>query len=172
MSEVALTRAAPRGMIALKADLADKAVEKAVKKATGLDMPAALSGRFEGQRALVWMAPDEAMLLCAPDKVAELVAALGKGLAGQHALVLDMSDARALFRLEGAGLRSVLARLSPADTSPAAFTPGTVRRSRLAQVPAAFWMPEEGVAEAMCFRSVAEYVAGLLEEAVAGVRVA
>lgn len=166
MSEVALSRAPARGMITLKADLGAPAVAQAVEAATGLGVPAALSGQFDGPRAVLWMAPDEAMLLCAPDETAALAAALRTALAGQHALVLDMSDARALFRLEGPGLRNALARLTPADTSAPAFGPGTVRRSRLAQVPAAFWMPEESVAEAMCFRSVAGYVEGLLAEAV------
>ena len=78
-----------------------------------------------------------------------------------------MSDARAVFTLEGEGaaIRNVLAKLTPADLRPASLPVGEVRRTRFAQVPAAFWLAEEGRAELVCFRSVAIYVFGLLKNA-------
>jgi sarcosine oxidase subunit gamma len=36
------------------------------------------------------------------------------------------------------------------------------RRSRLAQVPAAFWMPDAETFQIVCFRSVARYMFDLL----------
>ena len=66
---------------------------------------------------------------------------------------------------EGAAIREVLAKLTPADLRPGAIGIGEVRRTRLAQVPAAFWLDGEGKATVVCFRSVAEYVFGLLRNA-------
>ncbi len=50
-------------------------------------------------------------------------------------------------------------KLSPTDL--AALEPGELRRTRLAQVAAAFWA-EEGGFRLVAFRSVAAYVMGLL----------
>ena len=58
--------------------------------------------------------------------------------------------------------REVMAKLAPVDLAPASFTPGMFRRTRIAQVPAAFWMPQEGVFRVVCFRSVAQYVFDVL----------
>ncbi|MDP5334258.1 MAG: sarcosine oxidase subunit gamma, partial [Paracoccaceae bacterium] len=54
------------------------------------------------------------------------------------------------------------AKLAPVDLHPAHVGPGDVRRTRLAQVAGAFWMPEAGQINVVCFRSVAQYVFDLL----------
>jgi len=48
-----------------------------------------------------------------------------------------------------------------------AFGAGDFRRTRMAQIAAAFWMPAEGEARIVCFRSVAEYAFNLLKDAAA-----
>jgi sarcosine oxidase, subunit gamma len=47
--------------------------------------------------------------------------------------------------------------------SPQALPIGQIRRTRLAQVAAAFWIRDNETAEIVCFRSVAEYVFGILQ---------
>jgi sarcosine oxidase subunit gamma len=59
-------------------------------------------------------------------------------------------------------LREVIAKLAPVDMSADAFTPGMVRRTRLAQVAAAFWMDDARTVRVVCFRSVAAYMFGIL----------
>ena len=108
------------------------------------------------------MSPDELLLLCPYSEARDAAARLQKGLAGEHALVANVSDARAMLRVRGLDAREVIAKLTPADVSPAAFGPGRIRRSRLAQVPAAFWMADEECFEIICFRSVARYVFDIL----------
>ena len=58
-----------------------------------------------------------------------------------------------------------MAKLAPVDVSPNAFLAGTFRRTRMAQVPAAFWMQDEGTFEVICFRSNAQYMFDLLKVA-------
>ncbi|MEM7441658.1 MAG: sarcosine oxidase subunit gamma family protein, partial [Pseudomonadota bacterium] len=84
---------------------------------------------------------------------------------GQHALAVNVSDARAIFQVSGPIAREVLAKLAPVDFSREAFRPGQFRRSRLAQVPAAIWADDEDIFRIICFRSVAEYVFNLLKVA-------
>jgi len=96
------------------------------------------------------------MVLCPYDAVADTLAAMHKTLGTTYALAVDVSDARACLRLSGAHAREVLAKVAPVDLRPAAFTAGRFRRTRTAQIPAAFWMPEEGVFKIKCFRSNAQ----------------
>jgi sarcosine oxidase subunit gamma len=69
------------------------------------------------------------------------------------------------MHVSGAGAREVLAKLCPVDLSPDAFTPGMFRRTRMAQVPAAFWLDAEDTFHLICFRSVADYAFNLLKTA-------
>jgi sarcosine oxidase subunit gamma len=111
------------------------------------------------------MSPDEVLILCPYDAVDETLAKMHIGLAKAHALAVDVSDARAVFRVSGENAREVMAKLAPVDFSPEAFGPGTFRRSRMAQVAAAFWMSDEKTFQIVCFRSQAQYVFDLLRGA-------
>jgi sarcosine oxidase subunit gamma len=153
------------GMVTLRGDLGSAALKKAVKAAVGTEVPEPRQIVGTSDHGAAWMSPDELMLFCAHDKAAETVAAIGKALAGEHHLVADVSDARAVFDLEGLALREVLAKLTPADVAPGRLEPGEVRRSRLAQVPAAFWLTGPDSARVVCFRSVAQYAFDLLTTA-------
>ena len=113
------------------------------------------------------MSPDELLILLPYDDVTSALTAMSVALKGEHALVVDVSDARASFRIEGEGalIRETLAKLTPADMRAAALPVGILRRTRLAQVPAAFWLQSEGAAHLICFRSVASYIFGILKHA-------
>lgn len=153
------------GMISVRCDLADAALRKAACALTGTDFPDPLRLEEADGRALGWMSPDELLVLLPHAEVAGAAGTLAEALATSHALVLDVSDARQLFTVRGQGARDVLAKLAPVDLSPAAFPVGTFRRTRLAQVPAAFWARADGGFALFCFRSHAAYVRGILQAA-------
>ena len=58
-----------------------------------------------------------------------------------------------------------MAKLAPVDLSPDAFKLGMFRRTRMAQVAAAFWMVDDTTFQIVCFRSNAQYVLDLLKVA-------
>lgn len=149
----------PIGMITLRAKPEVKALAAAVKAVTGTGLPATRRIEVNGDRATGWMSPDEYLLILPYAEVAAGLASLANDLAGEHHLAVDVSDARAVFRVEGAKAEQVLAKLSPVDF--AALEPGELRRTRAAQVAAAFWKDGEGYT-LVSFRSVAGYVMGLL----------
>lgn len=154
-----------QGMMTLRADLSDAKSKKAVKDATGQAMPKQGHVAVDGMSGAAWMSPDEALVMTPH---ADLVAAQEKALQAlgtSHALLVDVSDARAVFQLEGDAVREVLAKLSPADLHPSALSVGQVRRTRLAQVAGAFWLTDETNATVVCFRSVGDYVFALLKDA-------
>lgn len=150
----------PQGMITVRGDLASAAMAQALGAVPGVNKVVSAQGT-----EVLWMSPDEAMVLCPYAEVGAQVARIEAALGGTHHLVADVSDARAGFTLTGEGVRDVLAKLTPADVAPAVFTPGDLRRTRLAQVAAAFWMDETRAVRIICFRSVAQYVFDILKGA-------
>lgn len=155
------------GMIALRGDLGLAAVKKAASAASGTPMPGKLEAVMSDTGGLCWMSPDELLVLCPYDEVQARLGALTSALAKTHALAVNVSDARALFRVSGPGAREVMAKLCPVDLSPEAFRPGMFRRTRMAQIPAAFWLEDEESFRIVCFRSVARYAFDLLKTAAA-----
>lgn len=169
---VRVAETGPHGMLTLRGLLSDPAIGDAIRAATGLAVPAPRGVVAGDGTTLLWMGPDEAMILTPRADLARVQGALTDALGKAHALVADVSDARATFRLTGedAHLREVLARLAPVDMD--RFPVGEVRRTRLTQIAAALWMPEPGVLNLICFRSVAQYAFDLLAQAAASPRIA
>ncbi len=148
----------PLGMVTLRAkDVAGLA--DAVKAVTGTALPATRRIEVAGDCACAWMSPDEYLLVVPYAQAGAAIATLNAALKGQHFLAADVSDARAVFRVEGDKAAQALAKLSPVDF--AALQPGELRRTRAAQVAAAFWQQGNGYT-VVCFRSVGKYVFDLL----------
>ena len=153
----------PQGMITLRGDLTDKALIKAAAAAAGgVKVPDIRMINTDGENGIAWMSPDELMILCPYGDVHARLAELQSKLAKQHALAVNVSDARAMFHLSGMHVRDVIAKLAPVNMSPSTFEPGMFRRTRFAQVPAAFWMPDQESVQVICFRSVGQYMFDLL----------
>lgn len=149
----------PLGMITLRAKAGTKGLDKAIKDATGCALPAQRQIVTAGDKAAGWMSPDEFLLVLPYADVPAAMEAIAKALKGEHHLAANVSDARAVFRVEGAKADQVLRKLSPVDFD--SLSIGELRRTRTAQVAAAFWKDETGFT-VVCFRSVAAYVMGLL----------
>ncbi|MFV0515647.1 MAG: sarcosine oxidase subunit gamma [Jhaorihella sp.] len=154
-----------QGMVTLRGDLSARAVHKAATGATGARMPDANRISMAGDSGLCWMSPDELLVLCPYAGAENTAGSMRKALGKTHALAVNVSDARAMFRVSGGAAREVLAKLCPVDLSPAAFGPGQFRRTRMAQIAAAIWMEDDGSFRIVCFRSVAEYAFNLLKAA-------
>ncbi|WP_296479027.1 sarcosine oxidase subunit gamma [Roseinatronobacter sp.] len=157
---VTIREAGLQGMITLRGDLGAKAVMQAVKDAAGCAMPAARRVTTSGTSSVAWMSPDEVMILCPHDKAEGTARALATALEGSFATVAVVSDARAVFSVQGAAWRDALAKICPVDFS--TLAQGDIRRTRAAQVAAAIWVSGKDEATLVCFRSVAGYVFDLL----------
>lgn len=149
----------PLGMISLRATADLPGLADAVRAATGCDLPGVRRIVTNGASAAGWMSPDEYLLILPYDRTGAAMAAIGDALKGQHHLAVVVSDARAVFRVDGEKAAQVIAKLCPVDLE--TLAPGELRRSRTAQVAAAFWRDEAGFT-LVCFRSVAGYVFDLL----------
>lgn len=160
---VTVAEAGLQGMITLRGDLRSAAVAKAVKDATGSDLPAMRRIVQAGENAAAWMSPDELLILCPHDKAPAMEIALRAALTGEFATVANVSDARAVFSLTGAAWRDALAKLCPVDFS--TLSAGDIRRTRAAQVAAAILVTGPDEVRLICFRSVAQYMFDILSSA-------
>ncbi|MGG7643987.1 sarcosine oxidase subunit gamma [Rhodovulum sp. YNF3179] len=155
---VTVTERGLAGMVTVRGDLSSAALAAAIQDVIGTDVPGRRRIEVAGDHAAAWMSPDELLLMMPYAAAPQAAAKIAEALAGEAALVVNVSDARALFRIEGPGVRDVLAKGAPVDLSPGAFGAGEIRRTRIGQVAAAFWLTGADSFDIVCFRSVAEYV--------------
>lgn len=150
------------GMISLRGDLSSKALRAVCTKLTGAAFPEKTKVCIHEANAICWMSPDEVLILVPYESAARGCAAIAEALKGKHHLATNVSDARAMMSVSGPYARDVMAKLAPVDLHPDSFGIGEMRRSRLGQVAAAFWMTDDTTFQVICFRSVARYAFDLL----------
>ena len=162
---VTIAEIGPFGMITLRGDLDASHIRKVATAVTGVDYPANLMCNSDGESGIAWMSPDELLVMFPYNNVAQSLDKISKSIEKHHALAVNVSDARAVFQIKGPRAREVMAKLAPVDLAPGHFIPGMFRRTRMAQVPAAFWMRDDETFQIICFRSVAQYMFDLLKVA-------
>jgi len=119
----------------------------------------------EGIRVL-WLGPDEWLIVTDEEKVAGLVRGLIEQLAGQSFALADVSEARAVIGLAGAAARDVLSQGTAIDLHPRAFAPGHAAQTLLARVPVILHQRDaEPRYDIYVQRSLAEYLWSWLEDA-------
>jgi sarcosine oxidase subunit gamma len=142
----------------LRGIASDKKFMAAAKKVLGLDLPKTPRSSVSwGDVKALWLSIDQWLILCPRAKAAELAAALTAELGVIHSLAVDVSDMRAVLRLEGEGVREVLLKGSSLDLLSGDYGPGTVRRMRYAEIAALLHVVEETVFDIYVFRSYADY---------------
>ncbi len=147
-----------RGMIDVRGSASDKKFMAAVKKIAGVDLPKApRTSASWGDIKVLWLSIDQWLILCARSKVDQLISELKAELGSTHSLVVDVSDMRAIIRLEGEGVREVLLKGSSLDLLGSDYKSGTVRRMRFAEIAALLHVVEDIVFDVYVFRSYADY---------------
>jgi sarcosine oxidase, subunit gamma len=153
----------PLGMVTLRAKPDLPGLAEAVRVATGCDLPTQRRIVTNGGQAAAWMSPDEYLLIGKRFDVPGMIEKISGELRQGHHLAVDVSDARALFRVEGAAAADTLSRLCPVDF--VSLAPDEIRRTRLAQVACALWRDDAGFT-VVTFRSVARYAFDAMANAV------
>jgi sarcosine oxidase, subunit gamma len=157
-TSISIREIANRGMIDLRGLTTDRKFMSAAKSVLGFDLPKAprTSNGFGDIKAL-WLSPDQWLVLCNGEKIYELHADLVKELGSTHSLAVNVSDMRAVIRLEGDGVRETVMKGSTLDLTDGTYTPGTVRRLRFAEIAALLHVVEDTVIDLYVFRSYADY---------------
>jgi sarcosine oxidase, subunit gamma len=147
-----------RGMIDLRGQADDQAFLDAATSVLALALPTApRTSASSGDITVLWLSIDQWLILCPRSMTAGLLDRLRSALAGIHSLAVDVSDMRAIIRLEGEGAREVLLKGSSLDLLGDGYPPGTVRRLLFAEVAALIHMVEPTVIDLYVFRSYGDY---------------
>ena len=111
---------------------ADKSADKSIKSITGCAFPPA-ANKFStaGERHVVWLGPDEFLVICEAGKDGELASTLDSALNNRHFAVTNITDALAAFNLQGAAVRQVLKKGCAIDLHPNSFKPGDTAQTLL-----------------------------------------
>jgi sarcosine oxidase subunit gamma len=122
----------------------------------------------EGESAVLWLGPDEWLLISAEHRADETAAALAAALAGlAHALV-DVSHRQVALEVSGADAPALLASGCPLDLETQAFPVGMCTRTLLAKAEIVLWRTRAEAFRLEVWRSFAPYVSAFLAEAARG----
>ena len=115
---------------------------------------------------MLWLGPNEWLVVVPAQRLERIERALREALDGQHAAVTDVSHGRTVLTLSGPDARAVLAKGCPLDFHPRAFPAGRCAQSRLAKCQVLIHLvTAEPEFEIYVARSFAEYAWSWLEDA-------
>lgn len=144
-------------------------VRAAAERALGVAVPASpCRAAVAGERAALWLGPDEWLLICPEARSAELAALLGGALQQLPHSLVDVSHRQGALTVSGPAAATILAAGCPLDLDASAFPVGMCTRTRLAKAEIVLWRTEPEVFRVEVWRSFNAYVSQFLAEAARG----
>lgn len=158
---VAITPLPPAARLSLRARPGAVA---ALSKTLGLTLPQAPRGMaVEGARSAIWLGPDEWLVI---DTDGVDLAATLTGTAGLYSAV-DISHRNCAIAVEGRAAEAVISAGCPLDLDLTAFPAGSGTRTLFGKAEIVLIRESEPRFRVEVWRSFADYVFGLLEQAAA-----
>lgn len=168
---VVLSELTFRRQITVRGDANDPAFTQAVERAIGVAPPiepntVAGPADLAGGPRILWLGPDEWLVVGAASTNTDLAGTLASATEGQHAAVVDVSDGRTVIAISGRDARDLLAKGCPLDLHPSAFAPGRCAQTLVAHAHVILHQID-GVPryEVYVHRSFADYLWRWLEDA-------
>jgi len=142
------------------------AARAAAGRAFGVALPEdACRANAAGERAALWLGPEEHLLLAPDGSQARIAAELGIALAGIPHSLVDVSQRQVALAVAGPVAREQLASGCPLDLDPEAFPVGMCTRTLFGKAEALLWRRSAEEYHLEVGRSFADYVLGCLREA-------
>jgi sarcosine oxidase subunit gamma len=157
--QVTLREVPFQAMVGIRVDPLSEAGRRISAVTGGLPAECGQVTTGAGGTAVLWLGPDE-FLLVGPEEAeagtlaAGLVSALGDG-AGQ---AVDLSSNRTTFELAGPSARGVLEKSCAADLHPRAYSAGTAIATVIGNVPTVLWKTDEDTFRIFPRASFADYL--------------
>ena len=120
----------------LRADPNDGALLARLGAVVGVDLPTAPNravATSDGDRHVLWLGPDEWLVIDRPGTEGTLEEELRAAIQGGRGSVVDVSANRTTIRLAGSGARDVLEHGCSIDLHPRAFGPGQCAQTLVAR---------------------------------------
>ena len=118
-----------------------------------------------GDRHLIWLAPDEFLLLCAAGTETHLHSQLTLDMANIHGAATNVTDSLCALSLRGPAVRQVLAKGCSLDLHASKFVAGACAQTMLAHAAVTLMANDEFGFTLICRTSFAPYVAEWLLDA-------
>jgi sarcosine oxidase subunit gamma len=160
-----------RAMLNLRGDPGVAEFLRAAETASGAVLPVVPNtvARADGMTVL-WLGPDEWLIVSAPGSEAALEAKLADAVGPQGGCVTDVGESRTIILVSGPRARDVLAKGCPLDLHPSAFGETACAQSLVGPVGVALCRAPAGPAdpprfELIVLRSFADFLWRFLEDA-------
>ncbi len=158
-------------MLDLRGDPASTEFQKAAESALGAALPLkANTVSSAGEIKILWLGPDEWLVLSPPGSEAALEKKLAEAVIPHAGYVTDVGESRTTIVVSGLRARDVLAKGCPLDLHPDAFGPEACAQSLIGPVGVTIHRAATGPAdpprfELIVLRSFADYLWRFLEDA-------
>ena len=138
----------------------------AASRAFGVELPAtACRANASGERAALWLGPDEQLLLAPEAEAASVRAALDAALAALAHSIVDVSHRQVAFEVKGPDAEWLLQSGCPLDLDASPFPVGMCTRTVYMKSEVLLWRTAADTFRLEVWRSFADYVVGMLNEA-------
>ena len=145
-------------------------VRAAAQSALGFGIPAtACRATVEGDRAALWLGPDEWLLIGPQPPPSGFAAGLAAALEGLAHSLVDVSHRQSALTVSGPQATTLLAAGCPLDLDASAFPVGMCTRTMLAKAEVVLWRTDPQVFRLEVWRSFVAYVSQFLGEAARGI---
>jgi len=144
----------------------DNAVlRQALKRSVGSDLPLdANTFSAAGDRMVIWLGPDEWMIMAENGAAASIITELDTKEAG-HVAVTDVSDAIGAITMKGPHVRDVLAKHCGLDFHPDVFRQGVAQQSLLSHAGVTIACLEDDCFLVIGRSSFMPYIVALMQDA-------
>lgn len=149
------------GHVNLRGDSGDEAFQVGVENAVGARAPVTPNTVARaGERVIVWLGPDEWLVVCSPESMEGVADQLEEEMSGLHVAVNDISCGQTIIRLRGARVRDLLSKGCPLDFHPRVFGAGRCAQSHIAKSNALIIQADDAPTyDIIVRRSFADYLA-------------
>lgn len=149
------------GHVNLRGDSGDEVFQTGVEWVVGARAPVTPNTVARaGERAIVWLGPDEWLVVSSPESREGVANGLEEALSGLHVAVNDISSGQTMIRLRGPLARDLLSKGCPLDFHPRGFGVGQCAQSHIAKSNALIiQVDDEPTYDIIVRRSFADYLA-------------
>ena len=118
-----------------------------------------------GDRRILWLGPDEFLVLVKAGEEDTLSTIISSALAKQHHAITIVTDSLSCLQLDGPTVRDLLAKGCAIDLHPAKFTEGMCAQTLLTTVGVTIFCDGETSLRLICRNSLLDYIIAWLKDA-------
>jgi sarcosine oxidase subunit gamma len=145
----------------------DEAAVEIIGRAFGVALPReACRAATGGDRAALWLGPDEWLLIAADGEASSLMATMGEALGPEPASLVEISDRQVALEIAGEKAAEAINAFNALDLDAQAFPVGMCTRTLFGKAEIVLWRTAPDTFRVEVWRSFAPYVQGCLGEAI------